>query len=153
MNQAELLWKRSLSPPSACCCHRCNRWLDWRAGRRSGPSWCGRPSHPRWPGCGAEPHATLTPPSGVGAAAHSWAALWLWAAWRDRGSTARRWQISVMKPRHTDDSMQQMMLQNSDKLVAGLGQRKDNHPSCTYLMHSNWYFWNLWICHLPPALH
>lgn len=99
--QLSSLWKPALSPPSVCHCRRYNRWQGGCAGRRSGPSWCGRPCHPRWPGCGAAPRAALIPPSGVGAATRSWAVLWLWAALLDHGSIARRWQTSIMRPRHT----------------------------------------------------
>lgn len=96
----EALSRRGSGPPSVCRCRRCNRRRGRCAGRRSGPSPCGRPSRPHWPGCGAAPRAAPTPPSGAEAAVRSWAALWLWAALPDRGSTARRWQISTTKPKH-----------------------------------------------------
>lgn len=152
-----LLWTRysSLSkpcwsPPSVCRCHRCSRWQGGCAGRRSGPSWCDRPSRPRWPGCGAAPRAAPTPPSAVGAAAHSWAVLWLWAALLDRGSTARRWQISITKPRHSSEKKQQMMLRNSpDKPVVTSSQRQDTIllalSGCIFISEG------FWICHLPPC--
>lgn len=123
MKSKELTWalrEPGVSPPSGCRCHRCSRWRGGYAGRRCGPSWCGRPSRPRWPACGAAPRAAPLPPAGVGAAARSWVALWPWAAWLDRGSTARRWQTSRTRPRHTSDAQE-----FSGRAAVGSGQRKD----------------------------